>query len=632
MECFTIRLTQPIHRSTCTCASGMCRHILASVISLRESTPASEVIAAPAEARGADSRHALNVSNQFLAFDEDIVTKWAGKPLMKKAAIALSRGYEIEESPAAIIVRLPAQNIVVRFVAGGLDAMICTCHAPAACEHKAAAALAYRSFKSGKPVELPQAMLQASTGAPRTRDQVRESVLTLLREMIALGLSRMSIATEQRLRTLATSAHGVDFPRLERVLRGLGDEVSLALKRDAAASSASLLHAAARAAALCEALKRPTPAIVGEHRSVYMPVAGTIEVVGLGAKRWRTRSGYHGLSVFFWEPAAKRWTGWADARPVGTPGFDPVNRFGEMGPWSGAASPRHAAGMTWRLMGAFRNGAGRITSRENTRGIVGAASKPENGPLVTDFSQLSTLAADAFAPGLADRRDHADLVLLAPAAVMDATYDPVLQEVTRPIADAEGRMTPMILRHSPETDTALTTLQNIAGTTVRAVLGSLRIGPFGLFVEPITLWTDAKPIHLTLDGVSSIAKTQSSPDRQPDADDELEDPEDSEEPEIESTSAVGHLLAKLDADLLAIAESGVSVTRDLTPLRAAAKELDAAGLDTIARAARKLCDALEQFRKSIDRDELVPADALLRCAYVVRLAMECQTVSEAVGV
>jgi hypothetical protein len=635
VEGSAVRLTSPINKSTCACASGFCRHIIGAVIHLREAVgPTSASPSSVEVAKGDAGVAPTNVGAQLLAIDEATLVKWATKPLMKRAAVALARGYEVQETPVAVIVRLPAQNITVRWVGGALDAMICTCHAPAACEHKTAAVLAYQAQRTGRAVELSSAALQASSGAPRTRDDVRVSVLTLLREMVALGLSRVSLATEQRLRTLATSAHGVDLPRLERVLRGLADEALLALKRDAAASSSALLHGAARAAALCAALERPTHATVGEHRSVYMPVAGTIELVGLGARRWRTRSGYHGLTVLLWEPAVKRWTGWTDARPVGAPGFDPVLRFDEGAPWSGAASPRQMAKMTWRVSGAFRNGVGRITARDNTRGIPGKPSKPDNGPLVADFSQLATIAADVFTPGLADRRDNADLVLLAPADWAPATYDEIQQEVTRFIADPTGNMVRLVLRHSPETEHALTTLERIDGASVRAILGSLRIGAAGLFVEPITIWTDAKPIHLTLDGVVVQRKSAPPTTVATDvADDELEDAEDAEQdaPEAETASGVGNLLARVEAALVSMAESGVSIARDLTRLRGDARELDAAGLSTAAAALKQLCDELDAFRKSTDRDELVPAESLLRCAYVVRLAVECQTVCEAVG-
>ena len=170
--------------------------------------------------------------------------------------------------------------------------------------------------------------------------------------------------------------------------------------------------------------------------------------------------------------------------------------------------------------------------------------------------------------------------------------------------------------------------------TVRAVLASLRIGPRGLFVEPITLWTDAKPIHLTLDGaVRAISVPTATAATTEDESDELEEPEDpdADAPEAETVSGVGSLLARVENALVAMAESGVGVVRDLSPMRADARELDAAGLSTAAARLSRLCDDLDSYRKSTDRDELVPADDLLRCAYVVRLAVECQTVCEAVG-
>jgi hypothetical protein len=630
LEGFTVRLTQPANRSTCTCSAGVCRHVLAGFIFIRERIASAD--APPSIEPPTGEPKTSTVADELLAIDEAALASWAGKPLVRRAAIALARGSEIDETPAAVIVRLPAQNITVRWVGGGLDAMICSCHAPGGCEHKVAAVLAFRAHRSGQPVALPEAILQASAGAPRSRDEVRQSVQTLLEEMIALGLSRVSSATEQRLRTLAISAHGVDLPRLERMLRGLADEVSLALKRDAAASSGSLLSTAARISALCAALARPTHGIVGEHRSLYLPVAGSVELVGLGARRWRTRSGYHGLSVFFWEPGAKRWTGWTDARPLGTPGFDPFARFGEAGPWSGASSPRHAAQTTWRISGAHRNSAGRLASRDNTRGIAGSRSSPSDGPLISDFAQLAAIAEQAFAPGLTERRDNADLVLLAPAAWLEAQYDAVQQEVTRPIVDPGGRIIPLLLRHSPETDAGLTTLQRTDASQLRAVLGSLRIGARGLFVEPISLWTDGKPIHLTLDG-APISMSQAAVVPASQADEELEEPdEEAETAELDAASGLGRLLAHIDAELLAIAEAGVSVIRDVAPLRRAASELLNAGIASCGEALRRLCDELDRRRKSTDGDASSPAAAaLLRCAHLTRLARESQTIWEAVG-
>jgi hypothetical protein len=644
-----VRIATPPTKSTCACGSGICRHVLAAIIHLRETAPAIGAGEPPQVAAEATASRespavaatppnavppAADIGAALLALDEEAIRRWAGKPLFKKAAVVLARGADIADGPA-VVVRLPAQNVTVRFLGGSLDAALCSCHAPGACEHKVAALLAYRAARTGRPAEVPQAMLEAAAGAARTREEVRASVRRTLGEMLALGTSRLSASTAQRLRTLAVSAHGVDLPRLERSLNALADDVSLVLKRDARASSAAVLAGAARAAALVAALARPTPAVVGEHRSTYLPVAGSMELVGLAAARWRTRSGYHGLTVYFWEPAAKRWTGWTDARPVGAPGFDPVRRFDEDGPWPGASGPRHAAMTRWRVAGAHRNAAGRLAARANTRGVPAGRASPADGPLLTDFAALDAVAEQAFAPGLADRREHANLVLLGPAAWADATYDPVRQEVTRFVSDAGGRAVPLLLRHAEETEHALTTLQHADAATLRAVLGFLRVGPAGLHVEPVTLWCDAKPIHLTLDGVPAAkAKAASIPAPDVSDDEEVDDLENADPEDVPAEHGDGgaglqHVLALIEAEVLAVAEGGVAASRDLSSLRAAARQLGIAGMTTAAAAASRLCDDLERLRKSLDADESAAAESLLRCAYVVQLAFECATLTAA---
>ena len=110
--------------------------------------------------------------------------------------------------------------------------------------------------------------------------------------MVSLGLARLSAATAQRLTTLAVSAHGVDLPRLERMLKSLADEVQLALRRNAQSNSANLLVQAARVEALRTALLKSAAAgLVGQHRTQYHDV-GQITLTGLGRSGWRSKGGY----------------------------------------------------------------------------------------------------------------------------------------------------------------------------------------------------------------------------------------------------------------------------------------------------------------------------------------------------
>ena len=598
VEGLAVSLRLPPSASTCACDAGVCRHILAALAFVRDSATPS------------DEPPPVDLAADLLAFDDEAVTRWAGKPLLKKAAVVLARGAEIEEGPASIVVTLSAQNVAVRYLGGGVDALLCDCHAPGPCEHKAAALLAFRAKREGRSVTVEPAALREKTGAARTREEVRAATATLLEEAVALGLSGLSAATEARLRTLATSAHGVDLPRLERSLESLADAARLILARHAAGDAGAFLDSAAACHALCAALASPARSLVGEHRGTYLPVAGTVELIGLGAARWRTPSGYHGLTLYFWEPAAGRWTGWTDARPVDAPGFDPAGRFEQDPPWTGARSPRDAASRRWRVGGLRRNAAGRIASREGSRGLADGDGDAMLGPVVSDFSALPALFDRALALGLtADRSDLDALVLLRPAEWRPASYDAVRQVARREVADAAGVSVPLRLAHGPASGDGLQTLLKTPADRLGPVLGRLTAAGGSRCVEPLTIWVDGRPVHLTLDPT----------------------PQDADEPAaapqpaagVGGASAVAARVSRAAHVVRDAAEAGVGASRDESAIRAAAESLASAGLTAAADALRAVAESVRRARASTDpsADRAVAA-ALLRAAYLLRLTRE----------
>ena len=149
-------------------------------------------------------------------------------------------------------------------------------------------------------------------------------------------------------------------------------------------------------------------------------------------------------------------------------------------------------------------------------------------------------------------------------------------------------------------------------------------------VEPITIWTQTRAFHLTLDGAAPRSVQQPLVVSQPEEEEEEDVDEEEEQAVAATVSPVGLLLAQVEAKLLAIAEGGVEVMRDVSPLRDAARECRALGLAGCGRALAELAERLDRFRKSIERDARHPAEQLLRAAYVVRLAVECATVCAAV--
>jgi hypothetical protein len=614
-------------QSKCSCpAAGVCRHILVAIMHLRASAPAAAV--APADAPAAAPGSAPAASEEVLAITDEALTKWAGKALLRKATQALAAGFAAEfEEATPLVVRFPRWNVVCRWMpGGGLAGMVCSCHAREPCAHRVAAVLAYQAARGQRQLATEQEALEASAGAARTREEVLASVGAVLREIVLLGLSRLSRAAEERLRTLAVSAHGVDLPRLERMLRALADEVALYLARDAQAASAGLLGTASRIEALRRALAHPTPTLVGQHRSHYEKV-GDLELVGMGARQWRTRSGYSGLSVYFWDRSARAWATWSESRLLGVGGFDPAARYTQDGPWSGCTSPAEASRSAVRLLNSWRNRVGRLSARPATRALVTGPAGPRQVPgFVTRWRELGERAMRLFGGGLQGRAEMDDLVVLAPSAWGPPQFDSIRQELVRPVLDADSRPLPLVLPHTPQTAVAVEALERHEPSATRGLLGMLRLHGGRLAVEPIALYEEKKVHNLTLDGFAG-AHVASSPATPASEDDE--EPSESDEEEAHTSTGLGLLLTRIAERLEAAAEAGLLSAPATGTLRDLAAGADSLGLAACARPLGRLADELDRLRNSLQPEAGPAAEALLRAYYVIRFAAAQEGVASA---
>lgn len=613
IEDCTVELSESVKDATCTCPAGaICRHILAALIHVKESGGA----APPAPA--------ISCAPELLAVEDAALEKWAGKPLLRRALEALARGLVVEvEDSVPFLLRLPAFNITCRWMpGGGLEGMVCSCHSREACEHRVAGVLAYQVAQGKRKIDMVQAGLSEAAGAPRTREEVLASVGSVLTEMITLGFCRLSLSVEQRLRTLAVSAHGVDLPRLERLLRVLGDEVRLMLARDAQASSSSLMAAASRLEALRSALADPKPALIGQHWTVYDRV-GDIQLAGMGARRWRTKSGHVGLTVYFWDRSAKDWASWSESRPETVTGFNPQGRYADLGPWAGCESPSLASRSLIRLVGAWRNAKGRLSGRASTRAVGLGPCDPLEAPTVSRWPELSDRAFRIFGGGLTERRENEDLVVLTPASWEPAQFDPVRQESTRIVRDADGRLLTLVLPHTPETAGAITLFDRADASALRGVLGGLRLREGRLVVEPIALYEKDRVVNLTLDAVTTV--TMAAPTTEP------VEPADGED-ELEESSDVGHTatsiglaLTAIEGELEAIAESGLAAYRGGDDLRRLGLRADAMGLGACGRTTSRVVGLLERMRGG-QADASPASEAVLRARYVIGLASDAESI------
>jgi hypothetical protein len=649
----TVDAVELLAKCTCSCpATGICRHILSALLYLRDSPelsacdgPAQSTLfdeepcgAAAQSAAAPIDAPAPSPAEVLANLSDEELQKWAGKALVRKALKILAADLPVEiEAAASLVVRFPTRNITCRWIpSGGLLSMICSCQAENVCEHVVTAVLAYQASLGKRKIALQEAALTESGGAPRCRADVLASVGTVLREMVSLGLARLSTATAQRLTTLAVSAHGVDLPRLERMLKSLADEVQLALRRDAQSSSANLLLQAARVEALRTALVKSAAAVlVGQHRTQYHDV-GQITLTGLGAQRWRSKGGYQGVTVYFWDESRKNWATWSESRPVTQPGFDPAGRFRSDGPWDGCTSPQVAAESVLRLSLAWRNPQGRISGRAATRALVVGKSRPRDIPAITAWPELAERAKRLFGGGLGDRNENLEIVLLAPKSWGPGCYDTLRQELVRPLMDEKDRCLQLWLPFTPENEAGVELLERHDPAETYGLLGALRLVAGQVCVQPISLYVEDRMVHLTLPevkaapGAKSAAKAApgGTPKPEPEGEEELVAGEEEDvAPQAAVTTPLGRILVAVQAELEALVEGGIAARRNSDMLQSAARRLEVLGLTACARPLAGMLRALEvaaQRGETEGRNEA--AGRLLHVYYVTRLAADHETI------
>ena len=188
-------LALPPAQSRCDCpASGICRHILAALIFVKESAVESGDAASDGNAVGVEpiaTPVAASPVEEVLALDDEAIGKWAGKALVARVRKALALGLPVEfEEGDRVAARLPTRNVNCRWMPGcGPEGMICSCHEPGVCEHRVAVVLAFQAARGTRVLDdsVERLALAAAAGAPRSREEVLASVGSVVAEMVVAG-------------------------------------------------------------------------------------------------------------------------------------------------------------------------------------------------------------------------------------------------------------------------------------------------------------------------------------------------------------------------------------------------------------------------------------------------------------
>jgi len=529
----------PSH-AKCSCpAAGVCQHILVAALTLQGMADVAADAASSAEASAEATDLVEPLHQALLAISDDALQKHAGR-VGYRWAWQLVQDMDMErdltlaaERNIVIGFRLP--RVTFRYMGGGLESLVADVESSHVAKQQVAAVLAYRRAngadypapepsKRGQNASLDLGKDHQLAGSTEqqldlSRQRLRRSATGLFEECVELGLSHLSPSIQERFSTLAVWAQGAEYYRLALLLRRIADHVEALLERAGDADEHRLFDEITIAAGLVMALEnaarsgRSPVHLTGRARSRYDD-AGNLELIGLGASAWRSKSGYVGLTMLFWSPADKAFFSCSDARPELQRGFDPVARYRAPGPWAGLGAPAIASGKALWLHGAQINAQGRISASENTSAnVLPCPDIRDRLSPHDDWAALAESQGRSRRSLLAEPDPMADWAVLAPAQFGTPRFDLARQVLCWPILDRASQRIEVELAYSKLADHAIKRIEQSYregiedGTWIVARLyeraGCLVADPLSL-IRPVPVLGDSSVDALFFDGASEI--------------------------------------------------------------------------------------------------------------------------------
>ncbi len=507
----------PAH-AQCDCpASGICQHILAAAMGLQQKLQASATQSGQDDEPAVDPLAPLQAT--LLAITTAELARHAGKAGYRWAWQYVQ---DLETEHALVIsgsqhlvLALQRPRLTLRYMGGGLDALIADAELAQIEKYRVAVVLAFqrahgRELTPPEPTSrqrtqaldlgMDHALAESrDTSLDESRARLRASLRKILAESVELGLAHLSQGIHERYSTLAVWAQGAEYHRLALLTRRIADHVEMLLERAGGADELRLLDEITIALALVCALDAAAAQgaaprqLVGRARSRYEATA-SLELFGLGAQAWRSPAGYVGLTMIFWSPAEQAFMSCTDARPQAQRGFNPIARYKAAGPWAGLGAPAQTTGYRVILQGAQVNDAGRLSTADSASATVlplDTATLVHQLKPWESWVDMLTARGEQRASLLAEPDPIKDWVTLRPAQFGKARFDDARQTLIWPLLDGEGHVLAAEMpfdeysRHAIERVERLGPSELAPGTLVIARLRASAQG--GVVAEPLSL-------------------------------------------------------------------------------------------------------------------------------------------------
>ncbi|MFC8683848.1 hypothetical protein [Brevibacillus porteri] len=360
------RLHADIDRFSCSCPSDkICKHVIISIVYY-----AQNHLQAGAETEGELATYKPDFS-WLLQLQPSHISKAFTAAQLEEVLFRLDYFEEMEIVETSFLtMTLRTQDISVSFDSESeIGKSMCTCKAKGNCLHKLEVILRYRAMHQLQDRE----QLQASVTDVSYETDVVAEAKSLIAEILGIGLAKLSQTISTRLELLAIAAHNGNLPRVEKDIRGIHGELNLFFQRHVKFSTEALLDRLSRVYLSLLALEKidhteAKKQLLGSFKSKYHMVP-QLSLYALGANPWETRSGYKGITYYFYSLSDQRIYTYTEARPVYYEGisFSFKDSYKGKVPWGELISMEELSHSQVILTQAKTNREQRLSSSEETR-------------------------------------------------------------------------------------------------------------------------------------------------------------------------------------------------------------------------------------------------------------------------
>ncbi|PEO41538.1 hypothetical protein COL32_16580 [Bacillus pseudomycoides] len=487
----TVTFTGDIRSYSCSCeARSICKHVIMALLEAKKMYEGEENIKV-------DFSALLNVDVRSIVSEK----MWAEMMFRE----TFQQKFVLEEE-GALIATFPEENITVRFLtAESVADAICTCKAEGICRHKAEAVYWYQKEK-GISHETKQ--MQPLIIAPDKLSIFKE----MIEQIVHFGLTRLTENTIYEIEQLSVKARSLKLAKLENLFRKLGADIGLYRMKHASFQMASY---------------RQTVSAIYEHilllerhhlqespfRSEYYEVPPLI-LHAFGASGWQTKSGYVGVTYYFYNREQEKWITYTQSRPMFYEGSSttPEELHERQVPWGIAGKGYELSRSSVRLKQAKLNVDFQLSSSSQTVGEV------EGKTNVAEWQSLFLTSWEELLKKVKEQRLEANkqgVFCIEVAEIGEWKFQKQEQKWIIPLIDKNGKTLQMQMMKRPENERMI--------RLVKIYMDSLHIKrmlvhPYQegtkLVVTPIILYTEAgEIINTTLSEGGTFYERVNAPNR-----------------------------------------------------------------------------------------------------------------------